>query len=85
MSYGLVELKAKIVDYYPEIDKHQPETSLTLDKDNNAHVIKIAKGDHVLTTFLDKPDADACLEGKKCVNLGLHIAEFVKNFEIQVE
>jgi hypothetical protein len=83
MSYSLDALKAKIVDFYPEIDKHQLETSMTFDKDKNAYVIKINKGEHVLTTFLDKPDADACLEGKKCVYLGLHIGEFVKNFELQ--
>jgi len=81
MSYSMDALKAKIVDFYPEIEKHQLKTSLTFDKDKNAYVINIQKGKHKLTTFLDKPDADACLGGKKCVYLGLHIAEFVKNFE----
>ena len=79
-SYGT--LKAKIVDFYPEIEKHQIQTSLTFDKEKNVYVIKLAKGKHALTTFLEKPDADACIEGKKCVYLGLHIAEFVKNFEL---
>ncbi len=83
MSYSLDALKAKIVDFYPEIDKHQLETSMDFDKDKNAYVIKIKKGEQALTTFLDKPDADACVEGKKCVYLGLHIAEFAKNFELQ--
>lgn len=83
MSYSLDTLKAKIVDFYPEIAKHQLETSMTFDKDKNAYVIKIKKGEHELTTFLEKADADACVEGKKCVYLGLHIAEFVKNFEMQ--
>jgi hypothetical protein len=83
MSHSLDALKAKIVDFYPEIKKHQLETSMTFDKDKNAYVIKINKGEHALTTFLDKPDADACIDGKKCVYLGLHIAEFVKNFELQ--
>jgi hypothetical protein len=83
MAQSLQNLKAKIVDFYPEIEKHKLETSLTFDKDKNAYVIKIKKGEHVLTTFLDKPDADACLKGKKCVYLGLHIAEFVKNFELR--
>jgi hypothetical protein len=85
MTYSLDSLKAKIIDFYPEVEKHQLETSLTFDKDKNAFVIKIKKGKHALTTFLDKPDADACIEGKKCVYLGLHIAEFVKNYEIAEE
>ncbi len=83
MTYSYDSLKAKIIDFYPEIGKHQLQTSLTFDKDKNAYVIKLQKGQHKLTTFLDKPDADACIEGKKCVYLGLHIAEFVKNFEIE--
>ena len=83
MGYSLDELKAKLVDFYPEIEKHQLETSMTFDKEKNAYVIKIQKGEHDLTTFLDKPDADSCMEGNKCVYLGLHIAEFIKNFELE--
>jgi hypothetical protein len=85
MIYSYDTLKTKIIEFYPEIEKYQLETSLTLDKDKNAYVIKIKKGKHELTTFLDKPDADSCLEGKICVYLGLHIAEFAKNFEIEEE
>ncbi len=82
MSYTDDGLKAKIVDFYPDIAKHQIDTSLTYDKEKKAYVIKLQKGKHALTTFLDKADADACLEGKKCVYLGLHIAEFIRNFEL---
>lgn len=82
MSYSDDALKAKIVDFYPDIAKHQIYTSLTYDKEKKAYVIKLQKGKHTLTTFLEKEDADACLEGKKCVYLGLHIAEFIRNFEL---
>lgn len=82
MSYTLEDLKAKVLEFYPEITRHQVETDITFDAEKNAYVIKLRKGEHALTTFLDKPDADACLEGRKCVYLGLHIAEFVKNFEL---
>ena len=85
MSYSMDALKAKIVDFYPEIEKHQLQTSLTFDKEKDVYVVKIEKGEHLLTTFLEKPDADSCIEGKKCVYLGLHIAEFIKNFEIEEE
>lgn len=81
MSYSLDALKAKIVNFYPEIEKHQLQTSLTFDQEKNVYVIKAQKGEHVLTTFLEKSDANECIDGKKCVYLGLHIAEFVKNFE----
>lgn len=81
MSYSLDALKAKIVNFYPEIEKHQLQTSLTFDQEKNVYVIKAQKGEQVLTTFLEKSDANECIDGKKCVYLGLHIAEFVKNFE----
>ena len=86
MSYSMDALKAKIVDFYPEIEKHQLSTSLSFDKtkgDKGVYVIKIQKGKHALTTFLEKADADSCIAGKKCVYLGLHIAEFIKNFEAE--
>ena len=83
MSYSLDALKAQIMDFYPEIEKHQVQTSLTFDEEKNVYVIKLQKGEHALTTFLEKPDADSCLEGQKCVYLGLHIAEFIKNFELR--
>ena len=86
MSYSMDALKAKIVDFYPEIEKSQLQTSLTFDQEKGekgVYVIKLNKGEHELTTFLEKDDADSCMEGKKCVYLGLHIAEFVKNFEMR--
>lgn len=81
MGYSQEELKAKIVDFYPEIDKHDLETSLSFDENKNAYIVKMEKGEHALTTHLEKVDADACMEGKKCVYLGVQIGQFVKNFE----
>ena len=62
MAYDMETLKAKVVDFYPEIDKHGLETSLTFDKAKNA---------------------EACMEGNKCIYLGVQIAQFVKNFELE--
>ena len=83
MAYDMESLKAKVVDFYPEIDKHGLETSLTFDKAKKAYIVKIQKGEHVLTTHLEKADADSCMEGNKCVYLGVQIAQFVKNFELE--
>ncbi len=83
MAYDMETLKAKVVDFYPEIDKHGLETSLTFDKAKNAYIVKIQKGEHVLTTHLEKADAEACMEGNKCIYLGVQIAQFVKNFELE--
>ncbi len=81
MTYEMDALKAKVREMHPDIDKYQMDCDLTFDEGKNAYIIKLTKGEHVLTTYLDKPDADACMEGKECVHLGVHVAEFVKNFE----
>jgi len=83
MSYSMEALKNKITEFYPDIEKHQVKTDVTFDKEKKVYVIKMEKGGHGLTTFLEKPDADSCIDGKKCVYLGLHIAEFLKNFELR--
>lgn len=82
MAYTLESLKAKIIEFYPEINRHGLETSLTFDEAKNAYIVKLAKGEHALTTHLEKSDADACMEGNKCIYLGVQIAQFAKNFEL---
>lgn len=81
MAYTMDELKAKVKEMFPDIDKYQMDCDLTFDEGKNAYIIKLVKGKHVLTTHLEKPDADACMEGKECVHLGVQVAQFVKNFE----
>ena len=81
MAYTMDALKAKVKEMFPDIDKYQMDCSLTFDEGKKAYIIKLTKGAHVLTTHLDRPDADACLAGKECVHLGVQMAQFVKNFE----
>lgn len=81
MGYSQEELKGKIKEFYPEIDKHGLETSLSFDDNKNAYIVKLQKGEHALTTHLEKADADSCMEGQKCVYLGVQIGQFAKNFE----
>lgn len=43
--------------------------------------MKFTKDDHGLTTHIEKKDADECMDGIKCVYLGIQIGQFIKNFE----
>ena len=52
MSYSMENLKRKITEFYPDIEKHQVKTDVTFDKEKNVYVIKMEKGGHALTTFL---------------------------------
>jgi hypothetical protein len=74
-------LEDKILQMYPEVRQHGINVSLDFSKEKNAWIIKFKKDRHELTTHLDKRDADDCIEGKKCVYLGVQIGEFIKNFE----
>ncbi|MDD3580386.1 MAG: hypothetical protein PHW74_05105 [Desulfobacca sp.] len=81
MSYTNDQLQAKIAEMYPEIPQHNIDLSLDFNAEKNAYIIKLKKDQHELTTHLEKPDADACMEGNKCVYFGVQIGQFVKNFE----
>lgn len=81
MGYTQVALEEKILEMYPEIETHGISMSLSFDSAKNAWVVKLDKDGHELTTFLEKKDADECMDGVKCVYLGVQIGQFVKNFE----
>ncbi len=81
MGYTNVALKDKIMEMYPEIRKYDIAASLDFDTGKNAYIIKFRKGTKELTTHLEKKDADECMDGIKCVYLGVQIGQFIKNFE----
>ncbi len=45
-------------------------------------LLHLRKAVNELTTHLEKKDADECMDGNKCVYLGVQIGQFIKNFEI---
>lgn len=81
MAYTKDEISKKIGDMYPEIEGHNISMTVEFNEEKNAWIIDLEKGEHGLATHLDKKDADDCMEGIKCVYLGVKIGEFVQNFE----
>ncbi len=81
MAYTLDALKGKITEMYPEIKQHDIMLSLEFDANKDAYRLKFNKGAHELTTYLEKKDADECMNNVKCVYLGVQVGQFVKNFE----
>lgn len=81
--YSKEAMCKKITDLYPDIGKCGIDITAMYDKDKNIWVIDLKKGDHQLKHHLEIPDADACMEGKQCVSLGLEIAQLKKNIEGQ--
>jgi hypothetical protein len=82
MEHQAKELAEKLREIYPEISRHELELDLEYKPEQEYWIIKLEKGDFKLHTFLEKNDADACLEGVQCVYLGVQIGQFVENFKI---
>lgn len=81
MSYTLDNLKEKIAEMYPEIQEHHLDLSVTFDSPKNAYLVTFKRGAEALDTHLEKKDADDCMDGVKCVYLGVQVAQFIKNFD----
>jgi hypothetical protein len=81
MSHRIVGLKEKVLEMYPEITKLQVVCGLTFDEGKKAYVLKLTKGPHELSTYIDQVDADKCLGGIECVHLGVQVRQFLENFK----
>lgn len=79
--YDKDELCKKITELYPEIGSCGIDVTVDFDSAQNAWLIDLKKGDHMLKHYLDNPEAKECMEGKQCVALGLDIAQLKKHIE----
>ena len=81
MTYTMVALKDKIREMYPEIDEHRLSVGLAFDEAKDAYVVTFRRGAAELATHIEKNDADECMNGVKCVYLGIQVAQFIRNFD----
>jgi len=79
--YTREELCKKITQIYPEIGQCGIDIDVRFDDEKKAWVVDLVKDSHELKHYLDLPEADGCMEGNKCVPLGLEIAQLRKNIE----
>jgi len=69
---------------YPEIKAFGLSLTLEFDKGKDAWVVSFEKGNHRRHAFLDKKDADSCIEGNACIYLGMLIAQYIKDLELLI-
>ena len=74
--YDKEEICKKIESLYPDIGECGINLEVDFDEEQNSLVVYLKKGNREVKHFLPNEDADACLIGKKCVGLGLEIAQF---------
>jgi len=84
MSYTKEDLKKKLLEMYPEISTFALSTELEYDEVKEAWVVSFSKGIHRRHAFLDKKDADSCIEGNACIYLGILIAQYIKDLEAEI-
>ncbi|MFH1217788.1 MAG: hypothetical protein V1706_14935 [Pseudomonadota bacterium] len=75
------ELCKKITDLYPDIGECGINVDVDFDDEKKCWVVDLKKERHELKHYLESPDAEACMEGKQCVSLGLEIAQLKKNIQ----
>ena len=70
------ELCEKIKALHPDIGECDIDLNVDYDKEQQSWVVHMQKGHKKVKHFLPDEDADACMEGKQCVSLGIEIAQF---------
>ena len=83
MAYSKADLVAKIHEMHPDIQRHGFDLVVGFDAGRDGWHVTLTHGEHTLETFLDRGEVNECLEEGRGVHLGLHIAEFLENFEHQ--
>jgi hypothetical protein len=73
------ELCEKIKSIYPDIGECGIDVNVDFDFEKNAWTVDLKKDAHELRHYLEPADADACMDQKQCVSLGLDIAQLKKN------
>jgi hypothetical protein len=79
--YTKEELCKKITDVYPDIGQCGIDIDVSYDDEKKVWVVDLKKDSHELKHYLDLPEANECMDGNKCVPLGLEIAQLRKNIE----
>ncbi|MEZ0575978.1 hypothetical protein [Halodesulfovibrio aestuarii] len=73
-------LRTKILSFYPEIEKNNIELSIHFDDEKKAWVAQLSKHQHELMTYIEKKEAQDCIDGIECVYLGTQIGQFIFNY-----
>jgi hypothetical protein len=77
MGYTQVGLEDKLLIMYPEIRDKGIAPRLSFDDSKNAWVVKLVKNGKEATVYLNKKDADACMDNQYCETFGKDVKQAV--------
>jgi hypothetical protein len=75
------DLCEKIRQLYPDVGECGIDVAVEYDTAQSCWVVHLQHGGYKLKTFLEEGDAEKCLLGRKCVGLGIEIAQLRANIE----
>lgn len=81
MAVDLPALKAKILEFHPEIVAKSMDLDVGFDAQAAKYTLKIRKAGEEVGAFLERTDAEDCLAGRKCVNLGVLLTQLITELE----
>ena len=64
----------KLLDMYSDITKNGFVPMISFDQEKNAWAVKFKKDKMEFTVYLNRKDADACIDGTLCKDFGIQIA-----------
>jgi hypothetical protein len=78
MGYTQVALEDKLLDMFPQIRDEGISPRMSFDEEKNAWVVKLVKNSNERTVYLDKKDADGCMDNHYCENFATGVGEAIK-------
>ncbi len=81
MGYTMAGLRDKILELHPEIEKNDLNLQISLDEQGGRYLLRFTKKGQELGAYLEKQDADDCMDGKKCLNLAVQLTQLITEFE----
>jgi len=81
MGYTQVALEDKILQMYPEIYNAGITPRLSFDSGRNAWAVNFVKGKQSFIVYLDKKDADSCMDNTYCEAFKKAMNTAIRNLE----
>ncbi len=75
--YNKAELCDKLHEIYPEIGECDIGLDVHWDDKKQAWAVDFTKKGQTIRHYLEKKDADLCLDRAQCVNLGIEFGQFL--------
>jgi len=66
---------------YPDIGQCEIDVNVFYHEDQKAWVVHLDRDGKKLETYLEDEEINACMDGKQCVSLGVHVSELSQNIK----